>query len=352
VGSVSVAPAPAAAGKLWSIQYLRFVAAFGVIVCHACGATPHPFAFGAVGVDLFFVISGFVMWHGAAVKPQTPARFWSRRIRRIVPLYWTSIAAVVVLVHVFGVLPLGGSDEVGPVVKSLLFIPYYNSNGSMGPVVSPGWTLNFEMFFYGVFGVALFLPAKYRFWFLSAFFLGLWWCGQHYASDSVVISNYLKPICLEFWFGVAAAAATLRFRAPGWTGAGPMLLGVVLMWAPGHYADADAAARLTIAAGCAALVLGVVGLEAAGKLPRIGWLNYGGEASYALYLAQIFGFEAVRPLIAGWPGPAKALAFAAAALAAGFAAHRFVERPLSGLLNGDARRLRRFAPRAMPAQAE
>jgi exopolysaccharide production protein ExoZ len=340
-------------GKLWSIQYLRFIAAFGVILFHAWGATPYPFPFGAVGVDLFFVISGFVMWQGAAGKPQTPGRFWRRRIRRIVPLYWAAIAAVVLLVHVFGVRPLGATDEVGPVIKSLLFIPYMNKNGTMGPVVSPGWTLNYEMFFYVLFGVSLFIAAAYRFAFLGVIFLILWWCGQNYEPHSVALATYLDPICLEFWFGVVAAALSLRFRLPGWTGVGAVILGVVLMWAPEHFAGVAApSSRVTIAAGGAALLMGVVGLEAAGRLPRIGWLKYGGEASYALYLAQIFGFEAVRPLIGGWPGPARALAFAGSALLAGFVAHRFVEKPMSELLAAKPGRLRKLAPLRAEARAE
>jgi exopolysaccharide production protein ExoZ len=340
-------------GKLWSIQYLRFIAALGVILFHSWADTHYPFPVGAAGVDLFFVISGFVMWQGVAEKPQTPGRFWSRRIRRIVPLYWTSIGLVVFLVHAFGIRPLGATDEVVPVIKSMLFIPYFNSNGSMGPVVSPGWTLNYEMFFYAIFGMSLFISASYRFLFLSAVFLILWWCGQNYDTNNVLLSTYLAPICIEFWFGVVAAELSLRVRLPGWTGVGAMTLGVILMGAPGHFHGvAEAASRLTIAVGCAAIVLGFVGLELAGKAPRIGWLKYGGEASYALYLAQIFGFAAVRPLIGGLPGPAQALAFAGSALLTGFLAHRFVEQPMSALLNAKTGLPRGAMPLPVRAQAE
>jgi exopolysaccharide production protein ExoZ len=337
-------------GKLWSIQYLRFIAAFGVILFHSCGATPYPFALGAIGVDLFFVISGFVMWHVVAAKPQTPGHFLSRRIRRIVPLYWTAIALVVFLVHVFGVRTLGATDKAVPVIKSLLFIPYFNSNGTMGPVVSPGWTLNYEMFFYAVFGASLFISAKYRFWLLAIIFLILWWCGQNYAFDNPLLSTYLNPICMEFWFGVVAAELSLRFRLRGWTGLGAMVAGLILVWLPDHFAgSAEPASRLTIATGISAIVTGFVGLEFAGKLPRIGWLGYGGEASYSLYLAQIFGFEAVRPLVGSLPGPAKALAFAGSALLMGFVAHELVEKPMNDLLT-KAGRLRKIAP-PLPAAA-
>jgi exopolysaccharide production protein ExoZ len=214
----------------------------------------------------------------------------------------------------------------------------------MGPVVSPGWTLNYEMFFYFVFGASLFISAAYRFALLAAFFLLLWWCGRNYTSDNVLLATYLNPICMEFWFGVVAAELSLRMRLPGWTGLGAMIAGVILMGLSAHSGVAEPASRLTIAAGLAAILVGVVGLEAAGKLPRIGWLNYGGEASYSLYLAQVFGFEAVRPLIGGLPSPAKALAFAGAALLAGFIAHHFVEKPMTDLLNAKARRRRPPAP--------
>jgi peptidoglycan/LPS O-acetylase OafA/YrhL len=132
-----------------------------------------------------------------------------------------------------------------------------------------------------------------------------------------------------------------------------MIAGAILMWSPHHFAGvSEAASRLTIAAGGAALVIGIVGLELAGKLPRIGWLKYGGEASYALYLAQIFGFAAVRPLIGGLLGPAQALAFAGSALLAGFVAHRFVEKPMGERLSAKAGRRRKFTPLPVEAPAE
>jgi exopolysaccharide production protein ExoZ len=339
-------------GKLWSVQYLRFVAAFGVILFHSCSPTPYPFALGASGVDLFFVISGFVMWQGAATNPQTPVRFWSRRIRRIIPLYWTAIAAVVVLVRAFGVRPLGATGDVGPVIKSMLFIPYLNSDGSMGPVVSPGWTLNYEMVFYLLFGASLFIWPKFRFLFLASIFLALWWCGRDFDSSNILLSTYLNPICLEFWFGVAAAELSLRVRLRGWAGLSAAIAGAVLIWAPEQLSIAEPASRLTIAAGGAAIIVGGVSLELAGKMPRIGWLKYAGEASYALYLGQIFGFEAVRPLIGSLPGPAKAMAFAGSALAAGFLAHHFVEKPLNELLNAKSGRLRKAAPLPLDALPE
>lgn len=319
--------------KLWSIQYLRFVAAFGVVVFHSCSGTAYEFPLGADGVHLFFVISGFVMWRMAAINPQTLQTFWGRRIRRIVPLYWAAIVLVVMMVRFLGVHPLASTDQIGPVVKSMLFIPYRSGDGSMFPVIYQGWTLNYEMFFYVVFGLVLLAPPPFRLSLLAISFIALWWCGSNYDADNPLLATYLDPVCIEFLFGVIAAELSLRFRSPGWMGAGALISGVVLVWLAEQFDSLpEFATRLGVAAGISAIVMGFVALEAAGKLPRIGWLKYGGEASYALYLFQIFGFEAVRPLIGAWPGGAKALAFAGSALLAGLLAHRLIEKPIADLL--------------------
>src|SRR5438067_5401161 len=157
----------AADGRLWSIQYLRFVAAFGVVLFHACSGTAHPFAIGAIGVHLFFVISGFLMWRVTALEPQAPRVFWLHRARRIIPLYWAAIALMVVLVHALKVRPWEATDQAGPVLKSMLFIPYRAADGVVAPVVYPGWTLNYEAFFYLVFGLSLFLAPLARLGLLS-----------------------------------------------------------------------------------------------------------------------------------------------------------------------------------------
>ena len=142
---------------LVSIQALRVIAAFMVLAFHvslevakltpAAVLTP-----GSAGVDLFFVISGFVMLYSSERlfgRPWASAQFFKRRLVRIVPLYWLATTALVLLVA-----PFAGTKAV---IASLLFWPY-PAGGA--PLLNVGWTLNIEMFFYLVFAAALLAKSR------------------------------------------------------------------------------------------------------------------------------------------------------------------------------------------------
>ncbi|HET9161111.1 MAG TPA: acyltransferase family protein, partial [Caulobacteraceae bacterium] len=86
---------PSSAGTLLSIQYLRAVAAVMVLVYHSTRLTAFKFEVGAAGVDVFFVISGFILWTIAAEKPITPVQFLVRRWQRVAPFYWVMTLLVV-----------------------------------------------------------------------------------------------------------------------------------------------------------------------------------------------------------------------------------------------------------------
>ncbi|MEY2952412.1 MAG: hypothetical protein RLZZ401_499, partial [Pseudomonadota bacterium] len=88
---------------IWTIQYLRGVAALLVVWHHAGGQVPGisqflpERGFGVSGVDLFFVISGFIMVLTTEGKSVTPWQFLQRRLVRVVPLYWPLTITVAVL---------------------------------------------------------------------------------------------------------------------------------------------------------------------------------------------------------------------------------------------------------------
>src|SRR5215467_2504234 len=149
-----------------AIQFLRALAAAAVVAFHVRfdfvnnvsppGFLPAAFNLGAAGVDLFFVISGFVMVYSSESlfgRPNAPATFLLRRIVRIVPLYWlmTSVMLAYVLARGFG--PSDASPQLA--LASYFFIPYRRPSGAMDPLYGIGWTLNYEMFFYVVFAVAM-----------------------------------------------------------------------------------------------------------------------------------------------------------------------------------------------------
>ncbi len=106
---------------LYGIQYLRAFAALAVVVFHAAEKSGEHFAIGAAGVDVFFVISGFIMWVISERRPMTPQGFLLDRIRRIAPSYWL-VTAVMIVGAVAGLFPnlqLTGAH----VLASLFFVP-------------------------------------------------------------------------------------------------------------------------------------------------------------------------------------------------------------------------------------
>src|SRR5260370_18583400 len=146
-------PARPGSSSLVSIQALRVIAALVVCWAHAINAVPaevaaeFPTLYGPFGVDLFFVISGFVMVYsseGLFGKAGAPIKFFARRLARIVPPYWAATAILV-----WFVVPYASTKAV---LGSLFFAPHVPSES---PLLFVGWTLIFEMFFYAVFAIAL-----------------------------------------------------------------------------------------------------------------------------------------------------------------------------------------------------
>lgn len=130
------------------------------------------------GVDIFFVLSGFLMVYTTQTmvggsKKSSWAVFLKKRIIRIVPLYWfyTSLMIAVLLIapQLFG----KAQADFWHFVQSYLFIPHERPAGGIRPVLSLGWTLNYEMFFYMVFAAFMFLSQKWMLRAMSFIFITL-----------------------------------------------------------------------------------------------------------------------------------------------------------------------------------
>jgi exopolysaccharide production protein ExoZ len=154
---------------LW-VHLLRAAAALAVMIAHAhqsaieigIGDYVPDFPIGAAGVDLFFVISGFVMVVASADlfgQRGAPPYFLLRRLARIVPLYWL-ITGIFVFILLAGRHHSSSYLSASEVVTSLFFIPHSLPNGAVAPVYGLGWTLNYEMMFYVVFSAVLFLRPR------------------------------------------------------------------------------------------------------------------------------------------------------------------------------------------------
>ena len=280
------------------IQALRAVAALVVVYGHsvnllhrqqAVGSTGLDRLQGAIGVDLFFVISGFVLTISAdgLLRRRHPVRvfFW-RRVLRVVPLYWMLTAARLVAIAWWPALSAHQRPSTWNMVLSFLFLPSTNPAGEIRPVIPVGWTLNFEAFFYVLFAIALLrLRTFARLLLFLTCVLGL--IGLFRSPTWPVWTAQADPILFEFVAGVVIALLVKRNKMPGESG-GWMLMtggGLGLALIPSAFAS-NAERPLLWGVPAAMVVFGCAALEPVlrRQLPR--WLLLLGSASYSIYLMQ------------------------------------------------------------------
>lgn len=196
---------------LYSVQYLRAAAALAVFYYHI-SATVHSLygpnkvtidEVGAAGVDLFFVISGFIMAMIVWDKQVQGLDFFIRRVVRVVPLYWGATLFVFAIAMFMPSLLGSTGTDYAQLIHSLLFIPYGMNPESSAPVLLVGWTLNYEMFFYVL--VALFAGcfSDRRLLKLSAFLVTIVSLGYAIGPENRYLAFYVDPIVLEFVLGIA-----------------------------------------------------------------------------------------------------------------------------------------------------
>jgi exopolysaccharide production protein ExoZ len=297
-------PARPVSSSLVSIQALRAIAALLVFWGHAINAVTSkvaaefPHLYGPFGVDIFFVISGFVMVYaseGLFGQPGAPIKFFARRLARIVPLYWAATAILV-----WFVVPYASTKAV---LGSLFFAPHIPSEA---PLLFVGWTLIFEMFFYAVFAVALF--AKQRFAvvagasvFLIAFSVLLgpapsadnpW--GPPAASSVAYLAD---PVIIEFIFGmIIALVYRTGVRLSVW--ATISLIIAAFVW---FAATVPTVPRPYSAGIAAALIVAGMSLSSMSS-PKGSLLIRGvvflGDISYALYCTHLLSFSFVAWIVA------------------------------------------------------
>ena len=135
---------------VYNIQFARAIAALFVVYAHV--GVPG-YNFGHFGVNIFFVISGFIM---TMICCRSPKNFFLRRLVRIAPIYWLATLAVFALTLAAPRLLNSTTSNGLNLLKSILFIPYTKEDGQIRPMLEVGWTLNYEIYFYAMIAIALF----------------------------------------------------------------------------------------------------------------------------------------------------------------------------------------------------
>ena len=319
---------------------MRFCAAFAVVIFHlgeeyrtAFGNAANPFADGAAGVDVFFVLSGFII-----ALTTDPARgtayFLRRRLVRIVPLYWTLTAGLVLVGLVMPSLLNSTVITAETVAKSLLFIPFQKAGGAVQPILLLGWTLNYEMFFYAIYAVCLAVGLRSRLvpvLVVVAFVLS----GRLWPSANVLWKFYTSPLVLEFAMGIGLYLLYARFPQALQGRSLIFLIGAALLYAllrqiPGL--------PWVLVSGlpAVALVAAFIGVPAHGAR----WMSLlvlFGDASYSLYLSHPYVIRLGTKMVPDQLSTAGQVVLgcvtAAGCIALSVVLYRVIERPTQRMLS-------------------
>lgn len=339
---------PPPRATLLNIQALRALAAFMVVCVHLqvlaamAGGGPHATDAGNGGVDLFFVISGFIMVFTTGRKPQKPASFLAARLRRIAPLYWSVTVAVFLVATLAHGLVQGTPADAGRLLASLLFLPVARANGVMQPVVFVGWTLNLEMAFYVLFAFGLMAKTRWLGVVGTVAVLALAVAFGQTVHPDDVLGFYTTPMILEFGLGMLLGLAWPRLDPPRWARAPLALAGLcafgLMLAGPALWPGLD---RMVIFGLPAAVIVAVsLMLERRGWAVRWRWVKALGAASYAIYLSHFFVTQAVIKLAdkAHWHGALEAAAAAAVTFLgvalAGVGLHHTLEQGADRVISG------------------
>lgn len=334
--------------KLRSLETVRAVAALLVVFYHVnviftqragAAAFGGAFDYGLRGVDLFFVLSGFIICHvhaGDIGKPRALGAYLFNRVTRLYPAV-VIITTCAMFIYLYG---FGGGEKAGKlqtwnIVASYTLLPQFGD-----PLLNVTWTLKYEVFFYAMFAL---LIVNRR---LGLVLMILWQLLVALAALSVVkvpglAGFYLKPFCLEFGVGMLCAASVglaarrplLQNSAAQWV----ILLSGVGLFIAGMTAGHDAGRSvLYCGIGSGLIITGLVLLEDHTRI-RVPWLlTRIGGASYSVYLVHFSVITLIAALLvrvhwSAFSDPLFALV-ALIAVAAGIAFDGWVDQPIQRIL--------------------
>lgn len=299
-----------------NIQALRAIAANGVLISHLfiveqkyshgseiLSANAH---LGAFGVDLFFVISGFIM--ATIAQNASWQKFLFDRAMRILPPYWF-YTTLILIVSLYVPAFVNSSFEHPPSVwRSYLLMP-----DSVGPLLAVGWTLMHEMYFYFCFALVISLTGPFRFrttsllliWMVAVICLNA--VVQLTEISDPVVAVITHPLTLEFIFG-AAAGILIQKNCTAFA-TSTFVLGIIIFMLVLSLSD-DALGLIDgqnwkrvilVGAPCALIVYGLVGIETKHKQTAPDWLVALGNASYSTYLSHVLVLSAIGRMFALMP---------------------------------------------------
>lgn len=330
---------------LESLQYLRAIGSLLVVGVHLepplqrMGLEAPWLYAGAFGVDIFFVLSGFLIYITTYKRNNYTAQFYRKRWLRIVPLYWLITTLVLFLLVATPHVVKSGTLDTWHVITSYLFLPSpHPVLGSLEPLFVPGWTMNYEVFYFVTWGLILFLPQRFRAPAFIAIIVTLVTLGTLIESQNPLFRFYTSPLTLEFVFGLLLGiwykeCPTLP-RGFGWV---LLALGFCALISAAHTVPWVRVYQRGIPAMM--VLAGALVLERSRPVPRHGLFALLGDASYSTYLTHSIILSAVGQVFARIPIGSPAVAGIVysvvgvmAAIAGSILFHKVVEQRLLDMM--------------------
>ena len=335
--------------RFQGVQALRAIAALMVVVSHATFyaserlSAGFPVFHAETGIDLFFIVSGFVMVFSSR-KLWADASGWKtfakRRIIRIVPMYWLATTVKLLVMLASSGLVLHETFSLRKTILSYLFLPCRGADGILSPILSVGWTLCFEMLFYALFALAMFLRRDvYKFMLVTLGPVACLWAFQR-PTWPTALHFYANTRIIEFLMGMLLAKITLQGRKCS-PGVAYCLIAVgFFLLLPATGLNLLEPFALSCGIPATLVVFGVLSIEQQLKIPNFVILL--GDASYVMYLFH----PLISPIV---PVILRKLHFAhpwvstigsiGVAITVGIAIHLFIEKPLTVRLSAPSKRV-------------
>jgi exopolysaccharide production protein ExoZ len=344
-----------------SLQSLRAFAALAVVAHHAMRAVtvnaspdlPAPvlltnpafIELGAFGVDLFFILSGFLMVYisGAYVeKRKSIGNFVLQRAIRIWPMYIVATALYLGL-NIASRLAQGRElpFDASPLrLMSFFFVPSFNASGALQPILGVGWTLNYEIFFYLVFAAALATGRNTLVPVLAMILSAVFLLGSALPAESAAHAFLGNPILFEFLLGAVAAKLFMSGRLALVPPLAAILAGLALLVAFAGLPNEGDLRVLYRGIPSLLIFIGVLNLDTKIRWPD--WWIHVGDASYSIYLFHVvFIYQITNRMLAVLVAKGYVLVAAEATAVVAFAAsvmiglivHSLIEKPLTRFLH-------------------
>jgi len=324
---------------LVEIQHLRAFAVLLVIWAHLYQSEVRFFSdpgFGSfaltgfIGVDVFFVVSGYIIHHLYGQQAGLNIRFFLNRLNRIFPLYWVFTLAALAGYFIMGDSLTENASDLN-LASSLTLIPT-----GQAPILLVGWTLTHELYFYLAYGLFMIVPKPSRIWVVglwAVLTIGFSLAPNEHASPWLVL--ILSPFNMLFLAGAVLSEFQSDLQNRKWAALVLTLIGAILAlgWTGIHGLDGLTEPRLRVAV-YSGFAIGVVWAFLAWRPALPALFTKFGDWSYALYLSHILVIGVLARVMSQfidshlWASPVYYCLVLTACLLVGWISHILLERPL------------------------